>query len=166
MGGRVAGPIHDRTREYLGTSDRIIVAYRRVLMKAIEQATPGERPLMVLDEAGAKRVRGPVTIDGIGPAGEWQRYWREYDGARRRSSAWAAGSRSARRLSAAMSFVDRFGLWTDAQRAAARALPAELAGRGVEVVRFSFPDQHGVLRGKTITAAELPTALADGVTVT
>ena len=32
------GPIHDRTREYLGTSDRIIVAYRRVLLKAIEQA--------------------------------------------------------------------------------------------------------------------------------
>jgi glutamine synthetase len=65
-----------------------------------------------------------------------------------------------------MSFVDRFGLWTDAQRAAARSLPAETAGRGVEVVRFSFPDQHGILRGKTVTVAELPKALADGVTFT
>jgi len=65
-----------------------------------------------------------------------------------------------------MSFVDRFGLWTDAERAAARSLSAELAGRGVEVIRFSFPDQHGILRGKTITASELPKALADGVTVT
>jgi glutamine synthetase len=65
-----------------------------------------------------------------------------------------------------MSFVDRFGLWTDTQRAAARSLAAELAGRGVEVVRFSFPDQHGILRGKTVTAAEFPKALADGVTFT
>jgi glutamine synthetase len=65
-----------------------------------------------------------------------------------------------------LSFVDRFGLWTDTQRAAARSLAAELAGRGVEVVRFSFPDQHGILRGKTVTAAEFPKALADGVTFT
>jgi hypothetical protein len=84
------GPIHDRTREYLGTSDRIIVAYRRILLKAIDQALRGERPPMALDGAEAKRVRGPVTIDGIGPAGDWQGYWREYDGARRRRSAWAA----------------------------------------------------------------------------
>jgi glutamine synthetase len=65
-----------------------------------------------------------------------------------------------------MSFVDRFGLWTDTQRAAARALTGEVASRGVEVVRFSFPDQHGILRGKTVTAAEFPKALGDGVTVT
>ena len=65
-----------------------------------------------------------------------------------------------------MSFVDRFGLWTEPQRAAARSLAAELAGRGVEVIRFSFADQHGILRGKTVTAAEFPKALADGVTFT
>ena len=29
----------------------------------------------------------------------------------------------------------------------------------LELVRFSFPDQHGVLRGKTLVAAETPTAL-------
>ncbi|HSD55243.1 MAG TPA: glutamine synthetase family protein [Burkholderiales bacterium] len=65
-----------------------------------------------------------------------------------------------------MSFVERHGLWTAEQRAAARDLVQSLQGRGVEVVRFSFPDQHGILRGKTITAAELPKALEDGVTVT
>ena len=42
-----------------------------------------------------------------------------------------------------MSFVERFGLWTAPQREAARALAAEIEARGVEVVRFSFPDQHG-----------------------
>ena len=65
-----------------------------------------------------------------------------------------------------MSFVERFGLWTDAQRTAARSLAAGLAGRGVEVIRFSFPDQHGILRGKTVAAAEFTKALADGVTFT
>jgi hypothetical protein len=65
-----------------------------------------------------------------------------------------------------MSFVERHGLWTAEQRAAARELVKSTQSRGIEVVRFSFADQHGILRGKTITAAELPRALEDGVTVT
>jgi glutamine synthetase len=65
-----------------------------------------------------------------------------------------------------MSFVERHGLWSAEQRAAARELASDAQRRGIEVVRFSFPDQHGVLRGKTITAAELPRALEEGVTVT
>jgi hypothetical protein len=84
------GRVHDRTREYLGTSDRIIVAYRRLLLKEIERAVRGERPLMALDADAAERVRGPVTIDGMGPTREWQTYWREYDRARRADSTWAA----------------------------------------------------------------------------
>jgi phenylpropionate dioxygenase-like ring-hydroxylating dioxygenase large terminal subunit len=84
------GRIHDRTREYLGTSDKIIVAYRRLLLREIGRAGRGERALMALDAAQAAQVRGPVTVDGLGPAGDWQRYWREYDRARRRRSAWAA----------------------------------------------------------------------------
>jgi len=65
-----------------------------------------------------------------------------------------------------MSFVERHGLWSEAQRAAARELLERVARGGVEVVRFSFADQHGVLRGKAVTAAEFAKALADGVTVT
>jgi phthalate 4,5-dioxygenase len=85
------GRIHDRTREYLASSDKPIVAYRRLLLRAIEQAGRGERPLMVLDEAEARRMRGPVAVDGIGPNGSWQNYWRENDRRRRQGSAWAAG---------------------------------------------------------------------------
>ena len=84
------GRIHDRTREYLGTSDRIIVAYRRLLLQQIERVARGEAPLMAIDAAQAARVRGPVTIDGIAPAGDLQAYWRGYDRARRGRSAWAA----------------------------------------------------------------------------
>ncbi|MGH6886497.1 MAG: glutamine synthetase family protein, partial [Geminicoccales bacterium] len=37
---------------------------------------------------------------------------------------------------------------------------------GLEAVRFSFADQHGVLRGKTLAASEVKEALERGVTVT
>jgi glutamine synthetase len=42
----------------------------------------------------------------------------------------------------------------------------EVEARGLKAVRFSFADQHGVLRGKTLAASEVKTALERGVTVT
>ncbi len=42
----------------------------------------------------------------------------------------------------------------------------EVEARGLKTVRFSFADQHGVLRGKTLAASEVKTALERGVTVT
>ena len=42
----------------------------------------------------------------------------------------------------------------------------EIEARGLKSVRFSFADQHGVLRGKTLAAAEVKAALERGVTVT
>ena len=65
-----------------------------------------------------------------------------------------------------MSFVERHGLWTGSQPAAAQQLLKDLQSRGIEVVRFSFPDQHGVLRGKTVTAAEAAKLLFEGVALT
>ncbi len=37
---------------------------------------------------------------------------------------------------------------------------------GLELVRFSFADQHGVLRGKTLIASEAASAMRNGVTMT
>ncbi|HVC12989.1 MAG TPA: glutamine synthetase family protein [Burkholderiales bacterium] len=65
-----------------------------------------------------------------------------------------------------MSFVARHGVWDEAQHAAARAMRDEVEARGLEVVRFAFADQHGILRGKTIAASEVSAALEDGITVT
>ena len=42
----------------------------------------------------------------------------------------------------------------------------EIEARGLKAVRFSFADQHGILRGKTLAAAEARGALERGVTVT
>ena len=65
-----------------------------------------------------------------------------------------------------MSFVERHGLWSAVQRAAAKKLRKEVAARSIKAIRFSFADQHGVLRGKTVAAPALGAALDDGVTIT
>lgn len=83
------GAIQDRTREHLGTSDKGIALYRRILVEAIEQAGRGERPLMVLDAAAAAQVRGPATVDGIGPQASWMQFWQEIDARRRQGAPWA-----------------------------------------------------------------------------
>jgi len=44
-----------------------------------------------------------------------------------------------------------------------QSLLEEIEQREIETVRFAFADQHGLLRGKSIAAAEVPTALVHGV---
>jgi glutamine synthetase len=66
--------------------------------------------------------------------------------------------------SAAASFVERHGLWSEEQFEAAKR--AETLIEGLEVVRLSFPDQHGILRGKQVMAADAPRALRNGCTIT
>src|SRR3954452_9809433 len=65
-----------------------------------------------------------------------------------------------------LSFVDRHDLWTAEQRRAAAAVEREIKRRKLEVVRFAFCDQHGVLRGKTLVAAEAAKAMRAGITMT
>ncbi|MBW8903883.1 MAG: glutamine synthetase [Bradyrhizobium sp.] len=65
-----------------------------------------------------------------------------------------------------MSFVDRHDLWSDDQRRAASVVEREIKRRKLEVIRFAFCDQHGVLRGKTLVAAEAAKAMRAGVTMT
>ena len=65
-----------------------------------------------------------------------------------------------------MSFVERHGLRDDAGRRAAAEVERAIAERGLGVVRLSFADQHGILRGKTVVAAAAPHALANGVSLT
>jgi phenylpropionate dioxygenase-like ring-hydroxylating dioxygenase large terminal subunit len=84
------GEIQDRTREHLGQSDKAIVQYRRMLRDAIARAGNLEEKLpMVLDREMAIRMTGPLAIDGVGPAQDWQGYWRAAEQKRRQNS-WAA----------------------------------------------------------------------------
>ncbi len=65
------------------------------------------------------------------------------------------------------SFVERHGLWSDDQHRQARELIEDRIDAGeIDVLRFAWPDQHGLLRGKTLVAAEAKAALRDGVNLT
>jgi len=59
-------------------------------------------------------------------------------------------------------FIERHGLWNAEQAAAAREIKERAESGGMTVVRLVFADQHGLLRGKTVTMGELPNVLRDG----
>lgn len=82
------GRIQDRTREHLGTSDKAIVAFRMLLLDQLRKVDRGERTLLQLAASEASSVTGPGTMDGIGPDGEWQSYWKQVDSRRRDSAPW------------------------------------------------------------------------------
>ena len=63
-------------------------------------------------------------------------------------------------------FVDRHGLWTDTQQRQARELVGRIDAGELDLVRFAWPDQHGMLRGKTLVASEARDALWAGVNLT
>src|ERR1700688_4660553 len=56
------GAIQDRTREHLGTADKAIVGYRRLLRQEIETVAAGGRPMMFLDDINARSIQGPATM--------------------------------------------------------------------------------------------------------
>jgi len=62
-------------------------------------------------------------------------------------------------------FVDTFGLWTDAQRSAAVEVKKLVQQNGLGVVRLAAADQHGILRGKTVTTPELDGVFRNGCTL-
>jgi phenylpropionate dioxygenase-like ring-hydroxylating dioxygenase large terminal subunit len=83
------GRIHDRSREHLGSSDKGIATYRRLLREAIAQVERGEMPALVLPPVAAARLRGPVVLDGIGPTDDWEQHWARVTKLRREASPWA-----------------------------------------------------------------------------
>lgn len=65
------------------------------------------------------------------------------------------------------SFVERFDLWTEQQAKQAEAVAQQIQQDDrIELVRFVFPDQHGLLRGKTLVASAAVSALREGVNMT
>ena len=91
------GAIQDRTREHLGTADKAIVQYRRLLRQEIEKVV-GRRQSRSCSSTPRMRAasRVPATMDGIGPTRGWETFWMEVDVKRRRG---APGPRRCRRRS-------------------------------------------------------------------
>lgn len=83
------GPIQDRTREHLGTTDKGIMMFRRQLVKAIEAAQAGEPLPMQPTARDAGTLTGPPSIDGVAAADQADSYCESADLLRRQNSDWA-----------------------------------------------------------------------------
>ncbi len=85
------GPIQDRTKEHLGTTDRAISGYRRLLNQAIDGYEKGEANLLGrFDAAAARTVKGPIAVDAVGPVGDDEKLWTDKDARRRADCPWDA----------------------------------------------------------------------------
>lgn len=84
------GAIQDRTQEHLGTSDKAIIAYRKLLRQSLEKFGKGEKPILVVDHKDAASITGPLAIDGIGPADDWKGYYQRSEAERRQAMSWKA----------------------------------------------------------------------------
>jgi len=59
-------------------------------------------------------------------------------------------------------FISRHNLWSDEQQAAAAELRRRIEVDGIRQVRLGWPDQHGIVRGKTLVADDFLGALENG----
>jgi glutamine synthetase len=63
-------------------------------------------------------------------------------------------------------FAERLGILTAERKQQNAEIIKRVEAEGLEVIRLSFADQHGILRGKTIMAGDLLSAMEGGVTMT
>ncbi len=75
------------------------------------------------------------------------------------------GAESRARGGDATGFVARCGIHDDERERAVQDTLSRIEAAGLELVRFSWCDLHGLLRGKTLVASAAGRALSDGVGV-
>ncbi len=59
-------------------------------------------------------------------------------------------------------FIERHGLWSQAQHSAAEEIRSRVQEGDLRQVRIGWGDQHGIMRGKTLTIPEFVRSLRDG----
>jgi phthalate 4,5-dioxygenase len=71
------GPIADRTQEFLGPSDKAIIAARRMVLKAIRDLDTGREPPHVIRHAEANRFPHLMVVSEVITHGsDWKSYWK------------------------------------------------------------------------------------------
>ncbi|RQH15238.1 glutamine synthetase family protein [Bradyrhizobium sp. RP6] len=65
-----------------------------------------------------------------------------------------------------MSFVEKHGLWSTEQKEAAIRMRRMAEEQELHTIRLSFPDQHGILRGKALVASEALSSIESGCSIT
>jgi len=88
------GPVQDRTQEHLGTSDVLIMANRRVLLKAIENVQKGTGAPGVSNAQVSVSRFGPDIVDGVAPSERWSDWWKSQVQSKHRSCQWLSDESS------------------------------------------------------------------------
>ena len=85
------GPIADRTKEHLGTTDKAIMANRRQLLKAMQAVEDNALPPGFMGTENLPDLTGPATMDGVcsGSPAELRKQWQTIDERRRVNAPWA-----------------------------------------------------------------------------
>ena len=63
------------------------------------------------------------------------------------------------------SFAVKHSIYSDDQRAKIKEILKRVKADRIEMIRISFVDQHGVMRGKSFTPEMLPSLFENGMTV-
>lgn len=69
-------------------------------------------------------------------------------------------------MTSSSKFIQKYGLYNEEQLEAAERSRQALDTEGIEIVRLVFPDQHGLLRGKSLTKDAYLAALESGIDIT
>ena len=73
-----SGPIIDRTREFLGPSDRAIIAARRQVLRGIREVEAGREAPHVVRSPGENRYPGLTVISEVLASGaDWHTHWQD-----------------------------------------------------------------------------------------
>ena len=86
------GAIANRTREHLGTTDKVIIANRRALLQAIEAVRAGRPAPGLADQATVQRMQAPQTVDGFAHTGQTDAFWREAAARKQAGAPWTSKS--------------------------------------------------------------------------
>jgi phthalate 4,5-dioxygenase oxygenase subunit len=73
-----SGPIVDRTQEFLGSSDRAIIAARRQVLRAIRDVQAGnEAPHVIRNQEANRFAHLLVVSEVITDGSDWQSFWKK-----------------------------------------------------------------------------------------
>ena len=86
------GPIFDRSKEHLGSSDKGIITFRKTLIKAIKLISKGKKAPFIFQKRVAQKLHGPIAIDTISEINNWHNNWKEQGIKKRKLSNWADGN--------------------------------------------------------------------------
>lgn len=84
------GPIQDRTKEHLGTTDKAIIMARQMLLKAAYDIQEGTEPPAVVFDPDKNQFDDALAIDTTAPTETWREVWKTQHAKRRAASPWAS----------------------------------------------------------------------------